>query len=575
MSQLSNLCGWLRSLIPAMIALPAAIPATLNATTCSQLPVSAISASTNDGNVPQNAVDRNLWTRWSGEGIGAYITADLGSSQTICGVNVAWYQGNQRRNYFVISLSSDGVSYHTVYNGTSSGTTTGLEVYSFASTAGRYVRVTVNGNTVNDWASIAELQVNGTTSACSFLPVSTVTASTNDGNVPSNVTDWNFSTRWSGSGIGAYITADLATSQNVCNVNVSWYQGNQRQNFFVISTSTDGTTFHQVYSGTSSGRTTGFEAYSFTETVARYVRVTVNGNTVNNWASITELQINRAALTYDQTVLNDKPVLFLDVSASGSTEADLTNRGHNGTYQGGVPSTTTAPNGDLAAVFNGSTQYLQVASPSDNSFSIPATHSLTWEMWISPSTLQFPNEDPDGYVDVMGKCATHGSPATCEWESRMYSTTTAENPNRPNRLSAYVFNPTAKEGSGAFWQPVSNLFQAGAWLHVVGEYTTLSQPADCQNTSTYPGSIDIWVNGVKWDQSYHGQTGCMSQFSVIPQANNSPLNIGTMALDTWFEGAIAKVAIYPYLLTQTQITNHYQSMTTKQPTGSCTDNCTF
>jgi hypothetical protein len=70
----------------------------------------------------------------------------------------------------------------------------------------------------------------------------------------------------------------------------------------------------------------------------------------------------------------------------------------------------------------------------------------------------------------------------------------------------------------------------------------------------------------------------MSQFSVTPVANNSPLNIGTMATDTWFEGAIAKVAIYNYLLTQTQINNHYQTMTGQAPTGNCNQTggtCTF
>ncbi len=55
---------------------------------------------------------------------------------------------------------------------------------------------------------------------------------------------------------------------------------------------------------------------------------------------------------------------------------------------------------------------------------------------------------------------------------------------------------------------------------------------------------------------------------VVPVAS-SPLNIGTMAYDAWFPGTIAKVAIYNYLLTPSQITNHYKTMTGNQPTGSC------
>jgi hypothetical protein len=62
---------------------------------------------------------------------------------------------------------------------------------------------------------------------------------------------------------------------------------------------------------------------------------------------------------------------------------------------------------------------------------------------------------------------------------------------------------------------------------------------------------------------------------VVPTANGSALNIGTMALDAWFQGGIGKVAIYGTLLTQTQIVHHFQVMTGKQPTGSCQDTCTL
>ena len=193
-------------------------------------------------------------------------------------------------------------------------------------------------------------------------------------------------------------------------------------------------------------------------------------------------------------------------------------------------------------------------------------------------SCQFPHDDVSygggsGYVDWMGKCEQY-SP-TCEWEARMYDTNTKESPNRPNRMSAYVFTPDAGLGSAGDWQPVAGLIQARQWYHVVGEYTTKSQPADCTNVSAAPGSINIWVDGVEWDHSSHGQTGCMSQYNVVPKANNSAVNIGTMAFDSWFQGGIGKVAIYSVLLTQAQITAHYAKMTGKQPTGSCADTCSF
>ena len=38
---------------------------------------------------------------------------------------------------------------------------TGLRVYDFPDTTGRYVKITVNGNSINDWASISEIKVLG------------------------------------------------------------------------------------------------------------------------------------------------------------------------------------------------------------------------------------------------------------------------------------------------------------------------------------------------------------------------------------------------------------------------------
>lgn len=128
-------------------------------TGCVAAPVAAWSATGNDGNVPQNAGDGNLATRWSSLGVGQAITADLGSAKVLCSARVAWYNGDARTNNYVISGSTDGVAFTPIASGTSSGTTAGPETYSVSTMTARYVRVTVNGNSVNTWASISELAV--------------------------------------------------------------------------------------------------------------------------------------------------------------------------------------------------------------------------------------------------------------------------------------------------------------------------------------------------------------------------------------------------------------------------------
>ena len=272
---------------------------------------------------------------------------------------------------------------------------------------------------------------------------------------------------------------------------------------------------------------------------------------------------------YDQAVLADHPVGYWAMNRAPGVEPDLTGNGPAGSYRGGAPALVAMPNGDQAADFDGARQYLTIASQA--AYSIPTTGSLTWEGWIRPDLLQFPGDAGGGYVDWMGKCADYAP--TCEWEARMYDTTNAQ--NRCNRLSAYVFNPSAGLGSGADWQPECGLFQPGQWHHVVGEYTTLSQPAACPNPATYPGSINIWVDGIPWSQAAHNPTGCMGQYNITPRANDSPINVGSMALDTWFAGAVGKLAIYDYLLSPAQVTAHYRAMTGQTPSGNCGNTCTL
>jgi hypothetical protein len=137
-------------------------PSMIQAATCNKFTISSVTADDNDGNVPSNVLDNNLDTRWSSNGIGSWIQLDLGSKKSICSVDIAWYRGTVRQNNFVISVSSDGTNFANKFSGQSSGNTLALEKYNLpAGTEGRYIRITVNGNTENNWASITEIAAHG------------------------------------------------------------------------------------------------------------------------------------------------------------------------------------------------------------------------------------------------------------------------------------------------------------------------------------------------------------------------------------------------------------------------------
>jgi hypothetical protein len=122
------------------------------------VPGSAVSASTNDGNVPANTVDGSLATRWSGSGDGAWIQYDLGAIHNVARVSVGAYQGNTRRNNFEIQVMTSS-GWTTVFNGQSSGTTTAEENFDFGVHATNAVRYLGHGNTVNTWNSLTEVSI--------------------------------------------------------------------------------------------------------------------------------------------------------------------------------------------------------------------------------------------------------------------------------------------------------------------------------------------------------------------------------------------------------------------------------
>lgn len=110
-------------------------------------------------NPAANVLDGSLTTRWSCLGVGSWIQADLGSVRSIAAVSLAWYAGASRSSNLEIAISKDGAAFTRVYADASTGSTTDLETYDIAATDARYVRVTVNGNSENTWASITELRV--------------------------------------------------------------------------------------------------------------------------------------------------------------------------------------------------------------------------------------------------------------------------------------------------------------------------------------------------------------------------------------------------------------------------------
>jgi hypothetical protein len=114
-------------------------------------------------NTPDKTIDFDFSTRWSAYGIGQWIMYNLGESKLVNSVDLSFYNGDIRKSYFSISLSNlttDSTAFHTVFDGTSSGTTKNFENFKFTTQLAKFVKITGKGNSQNLWNSITETRIN-------------------------------------------------------------------------------------------------------------------------------------------------------------------------------------------------------------------------------------------------------------------------------------------------------------------------------------------------------------------------------------------------------------------------------
>jgi hypothetical protein len=120
------------------------------------------SASTNStgGDVPANAIDGNINTRYSSDAdqaAGMWFQVNLGSAQTFNQIemNSGGSAGDYARGYNV-EVSTNGTTFTTVATGTG---TSSPETVTFATQTAQYIRVVLTAGVTTNWWSIAEFTV--------------------------------------------------------------------------------------------------------------------------------------------------------------------------------------------------------------------------------------------------------------------------------------------------------------------------------------------------------------------------------------------------------------------------------
>jgi alpha-tubulin suppressor-like RCC1 family protein len=224
-------------------------------------------------------------------------------------------------------------------------------------------------------------------------------------------------------------------------------------------------------------------------------------------------QVDTQTRAYAQAVLADHPVGYwrLDAASGATTVADTSGGAHAGAVTGTVTfgQPGALADGATAAVFDGATA--AIAVPHDPAFALPA---LSWEAWINvPQTSAQARR-------VLGKGTANEAFAL--W------------------LQANATQPTivwTTVGGGRQSVTLTTAIVAAGWVHVAFTDDGMTWHA--------------FVNGVE-DQSGSLADAVASNSSALIFGRDDATPPGS-----WYDAALADVALYPYALSADQIANHY------------------
>jgi alpha-tubulin suppressor-like RCC1 family protein len=264
-----------------------------------------------------------------------------------------------------------------------------------------------------------------------------------------------------------------------------------------------------AYSVTPGGITAAAGATTGTVTViANSPNCTWAASSTQPWVAV---RASTALGAYSQSVLGDHPRGYwrLNEASGASSIGDASGLGHAGTPSGSISFGQVGPLGDgsSSVVFDGSTAAVSI--PDASLLDLPA---LSWEVWVNvPQTS-----------------------------------------SQPRR----IFGKGGADEAFGLWLGASATSPTFAWSTVGGGRQTVT--------------LSTAVVGVGWTHlafTHDGQTwrtfvnGLVDQSGPLVDAvvsNAAPIILGRDdAGQSWYDGALDEVALYPYALSAEQIASHY------------------
>ena len=207
-------------------------------------------------------------------------------------------------------------------------------------------------------------------------------------------------------------------------------------------------------------------------------------------------------------------------AGTGSTLADASGNGNNGTINGATW-TTQAKYGNALA-FNGTSSYVDFGNPP----SLRNTGSMTWSAWV------YATADPPDDGQIIAKSATGTG-----WQFKTSPDT------GPERFAVGV-SPTGTSHT----QRYSNTTRVlNTWYYVAGVYDAAAQ------------ALHIYVNGQLDDGTLRG---------TVPSSQSDPaenVTIGRRNGGFYFQGTIDELRVYNRALSQSEIQTDMNTRVTPPP----------
>ncbi len=139
-----------------------------NQSSVSPIEIAWVRSSSHDGNVPENAIDQNLNTRWSAEGKGEFLDIQFSGQYKLSDIVIYFYKGSERTSHFDILGWSD-LGWVHLFVDADSATSGVFQASPSPHTPLSGIRIVGDGNNINQWNSITEVQLSGSLQSTSVV----------------------------------------------------------------------------------------------------------------------------------------------------------------------------------------------------------------------------------------------------------------------------------------------------------------------------------------------------------------------------------------------------------------------